>query len=90
MDAALFTVRPKKAAASRLARLSGDLLGPSDKSVSATAGGRGVGGSGLKFADGGDYNALEKLEARDAGWKATIAAALGEFQKDGKVGKERP
>jgi hypothetical protein len=90
MDAALFTVRPKRAAASRLARLSGDLLGPSDKSVSATAGGRGVGGSGLKFADGGDYNALEKLEARDAGWKEKLSAALGEFQKDGKVGRERP
>jgi hypothetical protein len=89
VDAQLFTIRPKKAAASRLARLSGDLLGPSDKSVSATAGGRGVGGSGLKFADGGDYSSLEKLEARDAVWKEKLPAALGEFQKDGKVGKER-
>jgi hypothetical protein len=90
MDAALFAVRPKQAAASRLARLSGDLLGPSDRSVSATAGGRGVGGSGLKFSDGGDYGSLEKLERRDAAWKEKLAAALGEFQKDGKVGKERP
>ena len=90
MDAALFTVRPKKGAASRLARLSGDLLGPSDKSVSASAGGRGVGGSGLKFADGGDYGSLERLEARDAGWKEKLPLALGEFQKSGKVGKERP
>jgi hypothetical protein len=90
MDPSLFAVRPKKAAASRLARLSGDLLGPSDKSVSATAGGRGVGGSGLKFADGGDYGALEKLERRDAAWKEKLPAALGEFQKDGKVGKESP
>jgi hypothetical protein len=88
-DASLFTVRPKSTAASRLARLSGDLLGPSDNSVSATAGGRGVSGSGLKFADGGDYAALEKLENRDAKWKEKLDEALAEFQKDGKVGKER-
>ena len=84
-----FTIRPKKSAGSRLARLSGDLLGSSDSSVSATAGGRGVGHEGMKLADGGDYAAVEKLEKRDAGWRAKLDAALAEFQKDGKVGKER-
>jgi hypothetical protein len=88
-DASNFTIRPKKGAASRLARLSGDLLGPSDTSVAATAGGRGVGTKGLKLNDGGDYSAVEKLENRDAGWKEKMGAALSEFQKDGKVGKSR-
>jgi hypothetical protein len=88
-DASNFTVRPKKGAASRLARLSGDLLGPSDTSVAATAGGRGVGTKGLKLNDGGDYTAVEKLENRDAAWKDKMATALDEFQKDGKVGKSR-
>jgi hypothetical protein len=84
-----FAIRPKKSAASRLARLSGDLLGPSDRSVSATAGGRGVGTKGLKLNDGGNYSAVEKLENRDAGWHDKLGPALSEFQKDGKVGKER-
>lgn len=88
-DASNFTIRPKKGAASRLARLSGDLLGPSDSSVSATAGGRGVGTKGLKLKDGGDYGAVAKLEARDDAWRAKLDAALDEFQKDGKVGKNR-
>ena len=88
-DASNFAVRPKKGAASRLARLSGDLLGPSDTSVAATAGGRGVGTKGLKLSDGGDYSAVEKLENRDAAWKDKMATALDEFQKDGKVGKSR-
>ena len=88
-DASNFVIRPKKGAASRLARLSGDLLGPSDTSVSATAGGRGVGTKGLKLNDGGDYGAVEKLENRDAAWKDQLASALTEFQKDGKVGKSR-
>lgn len=84
-----FTIRPKKSAGSRLARLSGDLLGSSDSSVSATAGGRGVGHEGMKLADGGDYASVEKIEKRDAAWRAKLDAALAEFQKDGKVGKER-
>lgn len=84
-----FTIRPKKSAGSRLARLSGDLLGSSDTSVSATAGGRGVGHEGMKLEDGGDYTAVQKLEKRDAAWRAKLDAALAEFQKDGKVGKER-
>ncbi|MCU1347496.1 MAG: hypothetical protein JWO56_526 [Acidobacteria bacterium] len=84
-----FTIRPKKSAGSRLARLSGDRLGSSDTSVSATAGGRGVGHEGMKLADGGDYAAVQKLEKRDAAWRAKLDAALAEFQKDGKVGKER-
>jgi hypothetical protein len=88
-DASNFTIRPKKGAASRLARLSGDLLGPSDTSVAATAGGRGVGTKGLKLNDGGDYGAVAKLENRDAAWKDKLAPALDEFQKEGKVGKAR-
>ncbi|MEO8033587.1 MAG: hypothetical protein ABI837_04095 [Acidobacteriota bacterium] len=84
-----FAIRPKKAAASRLARLSGDLLGPSDSTVSATAGGRGAGHEGLKLNDGGDYDQVAQLERRDKAWKAKLDDALSEFQKDGKVGKER-
>jgi hypothetical protein len=88
-DASNFAIRPRRGAASRLARLSGDLLGPSDTSVAATAGGRGVGTKGLKLNDGGDYAAVEKLESRDAAWKEKLDKALTEFQKDGKVGKSR-
>ena len=86
-DASNFAIRPKKGAASRLARLSGNLLGPSDTSVSATAGGRGVGTKGLKLNDGGDYDAVTKLENRDAAWHARLDSALASFQKNGKVGK---
>jgi hypothetical protein len=88
-DASTFTIRPKKGAASRLARLSGDLLGPSDTSVSATAGAKGAGTKGLKLKDGGDYAAVEKLENRDAVWKTRLDTALTDFQKSGKVGKAR-
>ncbi len=88
-DAATFAIRPKKGAASRLARLSGDLLGPSDTSVSATAGARGAGNKGLKLKDGGDYTAVEKLENRDEAWKKKLDTALTDFQKSGKVGKAR-
>ncbi len=88
-DASNFDVRPKKGAASRLARLSGDLLGSSDTNVSATAGGRGAGTKGLKLKDGGDYAAVAKVENRDAAWKTNLEAALDEFQKDGKIGKAR-
>ncbi len=84
-----FAIRPKKSAASKLARLSGDLLGPSDTSVSATAGGRGAGTKGLTLKDGGDYAAVEKLEQRDANWKMKLDSALDDFQKSGKVGKAR-
>jgi hypothetical protein len=84
-----FTIRPKKTAASRLASLSGDLLGSSDNSVSATAGGRGAGHEGLKLKDGGDYDQVAKLEKRDKAWRAKLDDALREFQKSGKVGKER-
>lgn len=90
IDASEFTLRPKKTATQRLARLSGDLFGSSTASgASATAGGRGASGSGLKLKDGGDYDELAKLENRDAVWKAKLDAALAEFQKDGKIGKER-
>lgn len=87
-DASLFTLRPKKTASSRMASLAGDLLGPSDASVSATAGGRGV-ERGAEFADGGDYAALALLEARDRQWSANLDAALEEFQRTGSVGSAR-
>ena len=88
-DASNFVVRPKKGAASRLAALSGSLLGPSDASVSAGAAGRGAGEKGLKLKDGGDYDAVLKLENRDASWRAKLDGALAEFQKKGNVGKDR-
>lgn len=88
-DASNFAVRPKKGAASRLAALSGSLLGPSDASVSAGAAGRGAGEKGLKLKDGGDYDAVLRLEERDANWRAKLDAALTKFQSEGKVGKER-
>lgn len=87
-DASLFALRPKKTASSRMASLAGDLLGPSDASVSATAGGRGV-ERGAEFADGGDYAALALLEARDRQWSANLDAALDEFQRAGSVGPAR-
>jgi hypothetical protein len=86
LDAMLFEVRPKQGMSGRLARAAGGLLGPSDSSVSATAGGRGV-EKGAKFADGGDYEALEKLEARDEEWQETLPSTLAKFQKEGKVGE---
>ncbi|HXI12333.1 MAG TPA: hypothetical protein VNM92_06775 [Thermoanaerobaculia bacterium] len=88
-DATLYVVRPRKAAASRMARLSGDLFAPSKGTVAATAGTRGV-EKGFKFADGGDYAALEKIEARDMEWQARLKEALAEFQREGKVGEEQP
>jgi hypothetical protein len=89
-DASTFTVRPRQGAATRLARLSGDLLGPTSSGASATAGGRGASGKGLKLDDVGNYDALAKVESRDDAWRKNLDAALDEFQKDGKVGKERP
>jgi hypothetical protein len=88
-DASNFAVRPKKGAASRLASISGGLLGPSQSTVSATAGGRGVGTKGLKLADGGDYEAVESIENRDAAWSEKMSDALAAFQKEGNVGKAR-
>jgi hypothetical protein len=88
-DASNFTVRPRKGAASRLAALSGSLLGSSDASVSAGAAGRGAGEKGLKLKDGGDYDAVLKLENRDALWHVKLDQALVKFQTEGKVGKER-
>ena len=84
-----FAVRPRKGAASRLASLSGGLLGPTDTSVAATAGGRGVGTKGLRLADGGDYESVEKIENRDANWAPKLDKALDDFQKSGKVGRAR-
>lgn len=87
-QATLFAVQPKKTAATRLASVAGGLLGPSDRSVSATAGGRGV-EKGAKFKDGGDYEALARLESRDEEWSKKLTAALETFQKQGKVGESR-
>ncbi len=87
-QASLFLVQPKKTASTRLAAVAGGLLGPADRSVSATAGGRGV-EKGAKFADGGDYDALAKLETRDEQWSAKLDKALEKFQKEGKVGAAR-
>lgn len=87
-QASLFLVQPKKTATTRLAAAAGGLLGPADRSVSATAGGRGV-EKGAKFSDGGDYDALAKLEARDEAWSGKIDTALEKFQKEGKVGASR-
>lgn len=84
-DPSLYAVNPKRGAGAKLGRLAGNLLGPADKSVSATAGGRGV-EKGARFKDGGDYDALEKLETRDEEWAAKLADELEKFQKEGKVG----
>jgi hypothetical protein len=84
-DPKMFAVRPRKAAPSQIARLAGDLFGPSDPKVSATAGARGV-GRGPGFADGGDYDALVKLEELQQERAARMEQALGEFQNAGKVG----
>lgn len=86
--AAMFEVRPRAGTTTRMARLAGDLFSPSDSSVSATAGTRGV-DRGEEFADGGDYAALAALEARNARWKGSLDDALAEFQKDGNVGRAR-
>jgi hypothetical protein len=88
-SASNFTVRPRQGAASRLAQMSGGLLGPTDTSVAATAGGRGVGTKGLKLSDGGDYDAVEDIEDRDAKWSARLDKELEDFQKSGKVGRSR-
>jgi len=87
-DATLFAIRPKKGTTTRISRLAGDLLGPSDSSVSATAGSRGV-ERGAEFSDGGDYSALRVLEARDAAWKKNLDTALAEFQRAGSIGPAR-
>jgi hypothetical protein len=87
-DASNFTIRSKKGASARLASLSGSLLGPSDSHVSATAGGRGVSGKGMKLNDGGNYDAVLTLEQRDEKWNARLEGALTKFQQEGKVGKE--
>ncbi|HUP66294.1 MAG TPA: hypothetical protein VM557_13540 [Thermoanaerobaculia bacterium] len=88
VDASLYTVRPKTTATSQISRLAGNLLGPSDRKVSATAGGRGV-KPVTKLADGGDYDALQQLEERDAAWKESMGEALLEFQQSGRVGGSR-
>jgi hypothetical protein len=87
-DASNFTIRSKQGASARLATLSGNLLGPSDTHVSATAGGRGVSGKGMKLNDGGNYDAVLALETRDEKWRAKLDGALTQFQQEGKVGKE--
>ena len=87
MDSATFTVRPKKSAASRLALMSADFLGPSSSGTSATAGGKGV--TIVKLDERGDYAALQALENRDEKWRENLDKSLAEFQKSGKVGRSR-
>lgn len=84
-DASLYSVRPKSEVAGRMASLSGNLFSDENKQVSATAGARGV-GKGTRFRDGGNYDALFALEARDEAWSTDQKAALDEFQKEGAVG----
>lgn len=85
-DPKMFAIRPRKAAATQIARLAGDLFGPSDPKVSATAGARGV-GRGPGFADGGNYDALVQLETLQQERATRMETALQEFQKAGKVGQ---
>lgn len=85
-DPKMFAIRPRKAAPAQIARLAGDLFGPSDPKVSATAGARGV-GRGPGFADGGNYDALVQLETVQQERAAKMEDALQEFQKAGKVGQ---
>jgi hypothetical protein len=87
-DPSLYEVRAKKSAVGRLAKLSDNLLGPADTSVSATAGGRGV-EKGARFADGGDYDALAAVETTDDEIDATLETELARFQKEGKVGRSQ-
>lgn len=87
-DASLYEVRPKKTASSRLASMAGGLFGPSDRSVSPTAGGRGV-DKGAKFKDGGDYEALAELETLDDAMDEELADELASFQTEGKIGRGR-
>ncbi len=84
----LFAVSTQKQSTTRIARMAGDLFAPADRSVSATAGAKGV-EAGASFADGGDYAALRKLEERDHQWKSKLEAALEEFQKEGSVGSSK-
>lgn len=86
-DASNFTIRSKQGASARLARAT-SLLGATDTHVSATAGGRGVSGKGMKLNDGGNYDAVLALETRDEKWRAKLDGALTQFQQEGKVGKE--
>ncbi|MFN2442245.1 MAG: hypothetical protein ABR517_06130 [Thermoanaerobaculia bacterium] len=87
-DPSLYEVRAKKGGLSRLARLSDNLLGPADTSVSATAGGRGV-EKGARFKDGGDYDALAAVETTDDEIDASLETELTAFQKEGKVGRNQ-
>lgn len=86
--ASVFEVKPKRSATSRLAAMAGGLLGPADTSVAATAGGRGVERGG-RFEDGGDYDALAKLETDDDEMEAALAEELEKFQEAGGIGRGR-
>lgn len=86
--ASVFEVKPRRSATSRLAAMAGGLLGPADTSVAATAGGRGV-EKGGRFEDGGDYEALAKLETDDDEIDAALGEDLEEFQQAGKIGRGR-
>lgn len=85
--AATFEVRPRQGRGGRFASMAGNLLGPSDKQVSATAGVSGVDPKGIRLQDGGDWAALEKAEEMKEEFAAD-GRALSEFQKSGGVGAE--
>jgi hypothetical protein len=86
-DPTLYTVHPQKT--SQVSKLAGNLFGKSDTSVSATAGPAGAGEKGLKFKDGGDYDAVLKLENRDEEYRKTLSNDLAKFQKEGSVGEAK-
>jgi hypothetical protein len=88
-DASLYAVHPKKGAATQMSKLAGNLFGKSDTSVSATAGPRGAGEKGLKFSDGGNYEAVKAIEDRDEASKQQMQQELLRFQKEGKIGQAR-
>ena len=85
IPAATFEVRAKQGRGGRLASMAGNLLGPSNRDVSATAGVSGVDPKGVRLNDGGDWTALSKAEEMNDEFTAD-AKALAEFQKSGKVG----
>lgn len=82
---ATFEVQPKQSRGGRLASMAGNLLGPSNREASTTAGVSGVDPKGIKLADGGDWTALAEAEAMNDEFTSD-ARQLESFQKSGKVG----
>lgn len=82
---ATFEVRPKQGRGGRLASMAGNLLGSSNRDVSATAGVSGVDPKGIRLDDGGDWTALASAEEMNDEFTAD-EKALAEFQKSGRIG----